>query len=113
MMFLFLLFATFGAGFICDRDHILDCMFIHLDSNNNGLIEASEINHFMVTQPCGVLSAIISGESFLYHCDTNGDGVFNAIDYDAELSCFQSYGVQRTVCQQCEVCEEGVLPPSR
>lgn len=107
--------AATAKAVTCDRARVLACGFKYLDSNNDGVLTAAEINAFMVSQPCGVMSTIVSGETFLSNCDRNKDGVFNVTDYDAPLSCFQSNGVRSSVCRQCDKCDaafpNGYPPP--
>lgn len=101
-----LLMASVAIGATtCNRDRILACAFQYVDSDANGVINATEINSFMVRQPCGLITTIVSGESFMTSCDRNKDGVFTVADYDAPLTCFQSNSIRQTVCRHCDKCD--------
>lgn len=107
MKLLLLLFLFLGCAWsVCDRARILSCAFQYVDQDGDHRINATEINNFMLEQPCGRLSQIITADRFLQYCDKSGDGFFNETDYDAPLSCFNSNGVRKYICLNCDRCDE-------
>lgn len=105
MFLLFFLVVVTHGAVTCDRARILSCTFQYLDTDSNGSINATEINNFMLNQPCGHLSSILSAERFFNSCDTNADNLFTAVDYDSPLSCFKSNGIKKYICLNCDRCD--------
>lgn len=101
VVFLFLSLAAAE----CNRTRILDCVAAHFDMDGNGLVNVTEINHFMLYQPCGRDTLIVTGETIMEYCDKDGDMELGETDYDAPGSCAAVEGIQRVLCRKCDKCD--------
>ena len=96
--------ATLAAT--CTREEILGCFSQYMDMDGDGYLNVTEVNHFMLYDPCESRPPLVVGESFISMCDKNGDGLLSVEDYDHANSCMNILGLARVVCDECKTCNE-------
>jgi hypothetical protein len=79
-------------------------MYIHVDMNADGFINVTEINHYVLYDPCNSGPSRITGERVIADCDKNNDGLISVADYDAPDSCSTRLGLMRIICVQYNKC---------
>lgn len=89
---------------VCDRTRILDCAMTWLDTDHDNRINATELNNYVLNQPCKD-PARFTGAGILLACDKNSDGYLDANDYDALGSCMEMATYRTLVCTKCSDCE--------
>lgn len=107
-MFLFLALLLFFASGVssasCTRDNVLSWMNTSIDTNHDGFVNVTEINRYILYDPCRSFPPRITGETAISFCDRNADGTLSATDYDAANSCAGVVGLMRIVCAEINKC---------
>ena len=107
-MFPFVLLFGFALalpqGSDCPHTELITCLLNHMDIDHNGSINSTEVNNYMLEQPCGLETSVISGPRMLMYCDMNENGVLDENDYYNATGCMKTLGFQRMLCIKCRNC---------
>jgi hypothetical protein len=107
MRVIFLLaIAIVSAVPTCNRARILACAMTWLDTDHDNRINATELNNYVLNQPCGPDPTRFTGAGILLACDKNMDGYLDATDYDVIGSCMEIHTYQMLACNKCNDCEK-------
>lgn len=88
----------------CDRARILACVMTWLDTDHDNRVNVTELNNYVLNQPCKDPSRF-TGAGVMLACDKNNDGYLDASDYDAMGSCMEMNTYRTLVCTKCSECE--------
>lgn len=97
-----LLVCVFAAT--CTDEEMIGCFTNYMDLDGNGYINVTEVNHFMLYDPCDTKPPIVLGETLIGLCDKTGDGFLSVEDYNHPNSCKNILGFQRGACMICKDC---------
>lgn len=89
----------------CDQNRIITCMTTHLDTNENGRIEAEEIDHYIMHETCGTDATRIRGYTVMKFCDIDKNGYLDSNDYNESTGCVRIAPIRTEICRRCDVCD--------
>ena len=104
ILFLLLFLSAASAVSNCTRANILSWMSNRVDLNGDGFVNITEVNHYVLYDPCRSFPPRVTGESAMAACDKNGDGKLSAADYDASNSCVNIIGLKHMLCMEYNKC---------
>lgn len=104
MLLLLLFLSTALATTNCTRDNILSWVSTRVDLNGDGVVNITEVNHYVHYNPCNSYPRRFTGESAMRLCDKNGDMELSIVDYDAPKSCINIIWLKRMLCMEYNKC---------
>ena len=87
----------------CTAAQVDACMRQYMDSDYDGMIDATEWNRFSLYGGCAPLIERVSGSSIIQACDRNGNGKLDLYDLTARGTCV-SWGMWEHICDLCTNC---------
>lgn len=99
------IFAAVAFGVECNEERIKTCMLTHFDINNDTMIDESEIDSYILHEPCGNDPIRFNGMQVISFCDVNKNGYLDVGDYDERMGCVRVASVRRAICKRCDMCE--------
>ena len=113
LIFILLAMSEAGAPASCStKEQLQTCVFTFVDADNDGNVTLSELDHFIMYDPCDARPTRTTGLSVMQRCDKDEDGVISEGDFTHERSCANILGMVRIGCRICDKCN-GVLNGAR
>lgn len=98
------------ANAVCTVDEVIQCIETLWDMDGDGKLNATEINHHMLYQPCGPVYYKVIGETVIEQCDMNYDGYITREDLEYEpVNCASNERNRMQVCEECQRCNTTVV----